>query len=885
MLRTATTTFRQAIWIGLSATALAASNNAMAQEAALAEAQDEADEETGGNAIVVTARRIEERLQDVPIAVSTLSAQDLDRQSIDDLGDVAEKTVGFAFESFTGPLAQPVIRGQTNLRTTSPVQNVSTSLNGVYIQRGYFVDQGLLDLKRVEIIKGPQSALYGRNAFAGVVSLVTGGPDLEEITGKISGTLGTDERREFKAALSVPIIPGTLAIYAASGYSEFDGTWRNNHPLANAKGAFTRGKLGGYEKNAVQLGAALKLADAVTLEGQYIRTERELESNPAYTISTSGLTAPFNTLNASPTGTGAARQNRLWVGQLPLTPTIVTGETRPAGLVIDPRSYGLRGPSEIWIGKMTLDTGGPVSIQYLYGHTEADIIARGSSQRDPTTSIVLFGTNYGNIFDSSGTGSTFKSDSHEGKAIFDFGGTISGFVGVNLTKTTDIDSNASEFAPVNSLVEPTGASIFPVVPGGPIPTTILFRRNTFLQRRENVFSAFGFIDWRPSEKLSVTLEGRYTEEDQRGTDRLAPDVAAAFGGRGSGFLAPIPPTTKRSASFFTPRGSITYKFSDDNNIYFTVARGYKSGGINGVAASFNRNSTVAGTVVTDAIVPGQPIPAPRTGATAVAFVQTTPGTAGLSALQQTYDAETNWTYEIGSKNQFLDGRLTLNLSAYLTDWKNLQSNAVRLQPDGTAPASFLAIVPSLIGNVGDVRVWGVEAEGSFRLTPGLRVDFGASYNRARYRDDVYSQRFGASGNCDGIVCSTITVPGISFPVLPIGGNQLERTPEFDALLGLNFDTEFSNGWKFFARGDVTYQTKQYADEANLAFIPSRTLVNASLGLDIEGVNIQLWAKNIFDRKYVTSSLFLIGIGGAGSASYVPILGEQRTMGLTASYRF
>ncbi len=885
MLRIATKTFRQALLIGLSASALATGGTALAQETPAGAGGEDTGAAASGNAIVVTARRIEERLQDVPIAVSALSAQDLDRQSIDDLGDVAEKTVGFAFESFTGPLAQPVIRGQTNLRTTSPVQNVSTTLNGIYIQRGYFVDQGLLDLQRVEIIKGPQSALYGRNAFAGVVSLVTGGPDLEEMTGKISGTLGTDERREFKAALSLPVVPGVFAVYAASGYSEFDGTWENNHPLADADGAFTRGNLGGYQKSAYQLGAALRIADAVTLEGQYVRTERELESNPAYTISTAGLTAPFNTLNASPTGAGAARQNRLWVGQLPLLPAIAQGETRPAGLVIDPRSYGLRGPSEIWIGKMTVDTGGPLSIEYLYGHTEANIIARGSSQRDPTTSIVLFGTNYGNIFDSSGTGSTFKSDSHEGKALFDFGGTISGFVGVNFTKTTDIESNASEFAPVNSLTEPTGASLFPVVPGGAIPTTILFRRNTFLQRRENIFSAFGFLDWRPSDNLSVTLEGRYTEENQRGTDRLAPDVGVAFGGRGTAFLAPIPPTTTRSAKFFTPRGSITYKFSDNNNIYFTVARGYKSGGINGVAGSYNRNSTVNGVVVTDTIRPGEPIPAPRAGATAVSFVLTAPGTAGLSFLQQTYDAETNWTYEIGSKNQFLDGRLTLNLAAYLTDWKNLQSNAVRLQPDGTAPASFLAIVPSLIGNVGDVRVWGVEAEGNFRLTPEIRVDFGASYNRARYRDGVVSQRFGASGNCDGTVCSTVTVPGISFPVLPIGGNRLERTPEFDALLGLNYDTEFSNGWGFYARADVTYQTKQFADEANLAFIPSRTLVNASLGLEIEGINFQLWAKNLLDKKYVTSSLFLIGIGGAGSASYVPILGEQRTMGLTASYRF
>lgn len=879
---------RKGLQSGAAALAIAAATPALAQDAAAPQPPVDGSEgltrepEAGdaGNEIVVTARQFEERLQDVPIAITAITSEDLTRQNLDDLGDIAEKTVGFAFETFTGPLAQPVIRGQTNLRTTSPVQNVATNLNGIYIQRGYFIDQGLLDLERVEIIKGPQSALYGRNAFAGVISLVTRQPDLDEWTGRAQGTVGTDERYEAKAGLNIPVIPGAFAIYAAAGYSSFDGTWENNHPLADADGAFTKGNLGGYEKRAYQLGAKLDIADVLTLDAMWIRTERELESNPGYTISTLGGTSAFNTLNASPTGVGAARQNRLFVGELPVEPTIVAGETRLPGLVIDPRSYGLRGPSEIWMGRATFDTGGPFTVQYLYGHTEASIIARGSSQRDALLPTVLFGMNFGNVFDASGTDSTFKSDSHEGKATFDFD-SITGFVGVNFTHTSDTESNASEFAPVNSLQEPSGASRFPVAPGNPIPLATVFRRNTFLQREEDVVSAFGFIQWKPNDRLAISLEGRYTEESQEAADLIAADI----GGLGAGFIAATPPRSRRDASFFTPRGSITYKFTDDNNVYFTVARGYKSGGINGIAASYTRRSTVGGVVISDPIVPGQPLPAPRAGATAVSFVQLTPGTGGLSSLQETYEAETNWTYEIGSKNKFLNGALTLNLAAYYTDWKNLQSNAVRLQPDGTAPASFFFIVPSLIGNVGAVEVYGAEIEGSWRITPEFRLDFGAAYNHARYKSGVVSQRFGASGNCDGIVCQTVAVPDFVFPVLPIGGNQLERTPEFDAFAGINFDTEFSNGWSFFARADVTYQTKQYADEANLAFVPERTLVNASLGVGIGDVNLQVWAKNLLDEEYVTSSLFLIGTGGGGSASYVPILGEKRTLGVTASFSF
>ena len=572
---------RTALLATISASAFTISAPAFAQASAAA---DEVD----GNEIIVTTRRIEERLQDVPIAVTALTAEKLARENIDDLSDVAEKTVGFAFEGFTGPLAQPVIRGQTNLRLTSPVQNVATNLNGLYLQRGYFVDQGLLDLERIEIIKGPQSALYGRNAFAGVISLQTRTPDLDELSGRISATIGTDARYEGKAGINVPIAPGTFAIYAASGYSTFDGTWTNSHPLANTN-QYTTGKLGGWEKRSMQIGAKLKVG-IVTAEAMYIRTVRWIEQNPAYTISTIGLTNSFNSLNASPSGTGTVLtvgpstsatilQNRLYVGEIPANPVLVAGETRLPGTPIDPRSWGLRGPSTIYGGKLTVDSGGPISFQYQYGHTEANITARGSSPRDPLAPAVVFGTNFGIIFDSSGTDSRFESDSHDAKALFTIGSTLNGFVGINLTSTTDLDSNASEFAPVNSLAPPNPLSLFPVAPGAPIPTTVVFRRNTFLQRKESVFSTYGFIQWKPTNQLAITLEGRYTEEDQRARDLIASDI----GGRlGPTFIAETAPSTQRKASFFTPRGSLTYKFDDDHNVYLSIGRGYKSGGINGV---------------------------------------------------------------------------------------------------------------------------------------------------------------------------------------------------------------------------------------------------------------------------------------------------------------
>ena len=93
----------------------------------------------------------------------------------------------------------------------------------------------------------------------------------------------------------------------------------------------------------------------------------------------------------------------------------------------------------------------------------------------------------------------------------------------------------------------------------------------------------------------------------------------------------------------------------------------------------------------------------------------------------------------------------------------------------------------------------------------------------------------------------------------------------------------AEGWR--ARVDTTYQAKQYVDELNLAWVPARTIVDASLAANWGQFTARLWAKNLFDEEYVTTSLFLIGTDGRRSASYVPLLGEQRTFGLTFGWRY
>jgi iron complex outermembrane receptor protein len=787
------------------------------------------------NEIVVTARRVEERLQDVPITVTALTSEDLERQGLNDLTDIAEATVGFNFEQLSGAIVQPSIRGQTNLRVDSPVQNVAFYIDGVYLQRGYLVDQSLLELQRVEVIKGPQSALYGRNAFAGAVNMVLRAPDLNRLFGKVTGTVGTDERYDIRGSISVPIIPDRLAVLVAASHSQFDGTWRNNYRVGdigpNSEGAITKGNLGGFNKEAYQFGVRARPLDWLTVDGFYIRTERLIEASPTYIQSTIGLSSSINTLNCS----SVSGQNRLYCGELSADVRLFPGETRAPGLVTDPRAFGLRGPTDLASAKVTAELSDAFELSYQYALSKAKIRGRGSVSRNPTTPFIFLGQNLGALFDSSGSGSSFKGESHQVRLSFNDRGPLRALMGVEYAQTKDVNSNAVEAAPIGNLNPPPDVFI-PIGPGLKVPPNYfspfnIVRRIGYLRRDEDIYSAFAFLEWAPSEQLTLSLEGRYTYEKQRAVDLLTPDPADPT------IFNRNPPTFFRNNGYFTPRGSITYKFTPNNNVYASVARGVKSGGLNGAT----------------------PFPG-----------------------QRTYDDETNWTYEIGTKNSFFDNDLTLNLSAFHTDWQDLQTTVARLNAAGVVPPGQ---TPSTVGNLGGVKIWGAELELSYRVAEPLRIDLAAAYNRSRYTNDSFSQRFGASGNCNGTVCTAAPVAGQPTPVVRLGGNQLERVPEFEALGALTYQTEFNNGWQFFARGDVTYRTKQFVDEVNLAFVPDRTLVNASTGITIGNLDVQAWVRNLFDKKYVSNAFFLIGTNGALSASVNPVLGERRTAGITGTFRF
>lgn len=126
-----------------------------------------------GNEIIVTARKRNERLQDVPVAITAFDAADIKSARIERLADLAKLTPGLNYAPLFGAQNQlPIIRGAAQ---TLGQLNVGVFLDGIYLSGKAGVDLELNDLQRIEVVKGPQSALYGRNTFSGAINYVTHG--------------------------------------------------------------------------------------------------------------------------------------------------------------------------------------------------------------------------------------------------------------------------------------------------------------------------------------------------------------------------------------------------------------------------------------------------------------------------------------------------------------------------------------------------------------------------------------------------------------------------------------------------------------------------------------------------------------------------------------
>ncbi len=255
------------ILLGCLAAATASAPPAIAQEDA---------EIVGLDEVVVTARKRAESLIDVPVAVAVLTAKDIEERGVKNLQDVALFTPGLSyFDAIQNQLGTPVIRGLSQTNLNSPDRNVAVFYGGVYLSNLNATNLEILDVERIEVVKGPQSALYGRNAFNGAINYVPASPT-KTFRSTVTGTVGTDERFEGRLMMSGPI-GETLRGRIALSYNTFDGTWEN--------AADSGDNLGGFETKNVSGVLEWQPTDAFMARLFGYHTDDERDSAAMYYVS------------------------------------------------------------------------------------------------------------------------------------------------------------------------------------------------------------------------------------------------------------------------------------------------------------------------------------------------------------------------------------------------------------------------------------------------------------------------------------------------------------------------------------------------------------------------------------------------------------------------
>ncbi|MFN3387573.1 MAG: TonB-dependent receptor [Allosphingosinicella sp.] len=191
---------------------------------ALATAQVDAPAAAEGGVVVVTARRRNETLQDVPGAVTAVGGEALETLAVTDLRALSGRVPNFSVEQATtsSSASQIFLRGigidNTGFNTDP---NVGVYIDDIFVGRLIGSMVSSVDLERVEVLRGPQGTLYGRNSTAGAVKYVTRRPDLNDTYGRLVATVGNFNRRTLRGTVNVPLIPGELAVmFNAQSHNE-----------------------------------------------------------------------------------------------------------------------------------------------------------------------------------------------------------------------------------------------------------------------------------------------------------------------------------------------------------------------------------------------------------------------------------------------------------------------------------------------------------------------------------------------------------------------------------------------------------------------------------------------------------------------------------------
>lgn len=776
--------------------------------------------------IVVTARKRSENLQDIPIAISAFSADDIDRAGFTTLEDLSLQVAGLQFSAQSGALAGRLVdsirfRGM-NVDSTLPTEQLGALfVDGIYVLGG---SQSIpfLNIERVEVIKGPQSAYFGRSTFGGVVNYVTSNPSLTDFQGKVQADASTHEQLDISASLDIPLVEDVAGLRLGARAYTRGGLYR----------ASDGGELGEESSYSIDGTFYIEPNENLWIKARAFYAE-DSDGPPAAAYIQGEFNDSCSGLNLTSEAGEAFQPVRWFCGKVPEIGEAISafGTTK----IVDSNTTLISPTTAITVGDpfavrdffASLDN--PLDVPTVNHIGMERRVHRYSLAMDYTfdNEMSIFGqvaynetgTNWIRDFTASPFDGSFTRDpreqddlSGELRLSSNQDDRLRWLAGISYYEQDFTSSTTGGDVTLSCLDTVPGLPHGTSEPGSCLPGFLFTSPGTFRvgggeSDQVETKGVFGSVEYDINDQFTITLEGRYQEDSV--TKGTPPDLL----------------TVKYKA--FLPRAIIRYQPTEETTAYISYAKGVLPGTVNQELVTANAQE--------------------------LAQFQAQFPNAQDFLSKQLLDM-----YELGLKQDLWDGRFSYSLAAYYGEWTNPVGRATALVQEtcegdrigqggcrfdlGEGTLGGLATLPDgspffnsrVFRLGGEAEIYGLEFEGTALLAEGWTTDLSIAWAPSEYKtfEANFVEPFGVPAD--------------------VSGNSINRYPEWTGSIASTYTTQLNNTWEGFARADVVYFGKTFPEVDNLAFCDDYITANARVGIEKENLRLEAYVKNVFNDQSWTA---------------------------------
>ncbi len=821
--------------------------------------------------IVVTATKVEKSLQDVSASIAAFDLEALESKRIEGLEDIAQFTPGL----YSYPSAANSNGLRISLRgvgTFDPQLGLDSKVaiytDGVYMGKTVGLAFDSPDLARVEVLKGPQGTLYGRNAVAGAINLISQAPDPTRTFGSFEAEYGNYNAQGVKGAVNFAM-GGEAALRISAQYDQRDG-WVENNGAGN--------DFAGYDRFGTRIAFGIDLSPRLNLElaGDYNKSTNEPYFYQSFDIANPGSLFGAAVLGATSerieefttygeNGDGFSENKGVsatinydfhenhsiktiaawrgldserYVSLLPMAnPQILEGI-----LNSDLDQNPLNGVFSInsalqFVPTLIARTPGPqIRSDYFQFIPRSPITGLFQSPDGERSSTVDGHSQFSFETTSTGSFNDGKIEYTAGVYYYDEQTATgdSGFNGGDAQDYLDVLAPVFAFGAAGQgchfaalgFAPPSACNLFGTVatsaPQAGAFADILsnqlrgaliegrFSTGNELSIDTTAYAAYGQVTYNVTEDLRLIGGLRYSKEDKSATQLNA---SPFFRDQLTFVGTPIlPQTGETSFDSLDPQAIIEYDVNDDVLLYASYSQAFRSGGFNASAS----------------------------------LVPVAPATVGADFI---FEPEEIAAYEVGFKGEF-GGRLRLNAAGFYYDLTNEQTT-IGIDP-------IISTKRAIVNT--ETKVWGAEADATFAISEELTAT------------GSFSWVDGDPGDLVNPVSNAV-----------LERQFLQATPEISYSVALNYARDLEGGKNVF--GNIAFSHKGEVETTPDLFLSDQNLVSGRIGIGKELANgnnvyIALWGQNLTDDKYTIDTLPFETF-----AKQVFVFGTPRTYGVTAGYKF